>query len=143
MSATEVAESAMSGPTPAKQSKMDSNPEPVSTEGAGDNNGTATGDNGSAVAPAILAAKQQQQNVGAMMGPGPGLFTDLDDNPETQITLEDIDSCQNEIDALNEQASEEILKVEQKFNKLRKPHFDRRNSLIQKIPNFWVCTVSF
>lgn len=142
MSATEVAESAMSGPTPAKQSKMDSNPEPVSTEGAGDNNGTATGDNGSAVAPAILAAKQQQQqNVGAMgPGPGLGLFTDLDDNPETQITLEDIDSCQNEIDALNEQASEEILKVEQKFNKLRKPHFDRRNSLIQKIPNFWVCT---
>ena len=112
-------ESATSGPTPAKQSKMDPSAEPVSS--GGDNNDAAA-----------AAAKQN-----------PGLFTDLDDNPETQITLEDIDSCQNEIDALNEQASEEILKVEQKFNKLRKPHFDRRNSLIQKIPNFWVCTVSF
>ncbi|XP_074645271.1 protein SET-like [Tubulanus polymorphus] len=67
---------------------------------------------------------------------------DLDDSrdydAETQKALEDIDSCQNEIDALNEKASEEILTVEQKYNKLRKPHFDKRNELIQKIPNFWV-----
>eukprot|EP00058_Branchiostoma_floridae_P011880 XP_002597368.1 hypothetical protein BRAFLDRAFT_66503 [Branchiostoma floridae] len=62
---------------------------------------------------------------------------------ETQKALEDIDACQNEIDALNEQASEEILKVEQKYNKLRKPFFEKRNDLIQKIPNFWVTAVSF
>ncbi|XP_029637558.1 protein SET isoform X1 [Octopus sinensis] len=61
-----------------------------------------------------------------------------DFDSETQKALEDIDSCQNEIDALNEKASEEILKVEQKFNKLRRPYFDRRNELIKKIPNFWV-----
>lgn len=57
---------------------------------------------------------------------------------ETQKALEEIDSCQNEIDGLNEKASEEILKVEQKYNKLRKPYFDRRNVIIEKIPNFWV-----
>jgi template-activating factor I len=57
---------------------------------------------------------------------------------ETQKALEEIDSCQNEIDGLNEKASEEILKVEQKYNKLRKPYFDRRNTIIEKIPNFWV-----
>lgn len=61
-----------------------------------------------------------------------------DFDSETQKALEDIDSCQNEIDALNEKASEEILRVEQKYNKLRKPYFDRRNELIKKIPNFWV-----
>lgn len=66
-----------------------------------------------------------------------------DFDSETQKALEDIDSCQNEIDALNEKASEEILKVEQKFNKLRRPYFDRRNELIKKIPNFWVTAVSF
>ena len=66
-----------------------------------------------------------------------------DFDAETQKALEEIDSCQNEIDALNEKASEEILKVEQKYNKLRKPHFDSRNELIQKIPNFWVTAVSF
>jgi len=62
--------------------------------------------------------------------------TDYD--AETQKALEEIDACQNEIDSLNEKASEEILKVEQKYNKLRKPHFEKRNELIKRIPNFWV-----
>jgi len=61
-----------------------------------------------------------------------------DYDAETQKALEEIDSCQNEIDQLNEKASEEILKVEQKYNKLRKPFFQKRNDLIKKIPNFWV-----
>merc|ERR1712038_2015666 len=51
---------------------------------------------------------------------------------------EKIDEVQNEIDRLNEQASEEILKVEQKYNKLRQPHFGTRNDLIAKIPDFWL-----
>ncbi|KAK7070321.1 hypothetical protein SK128_003869 [Halocaridina rubra] len=61
-----------------------------------------------------------------------------DYDPETQKALEEIDSCQNEIDQLNEKASEEILKVEQKYNKLRKPNFEKRSEIIQRIPNFWV-----
>lgn len=61
----------------------------------------------------------------------------------TQKALEDIDACQNEIDALNEQASEEILKVEQKYNKLRKPHYEKRNEMIKNISNFWITAVSF
>uniref|UniRef100_T1JLF6 Protein SET n=1 Tax=Strigamia maritima TaxID=126957 RepID=T1JLF6_STRMM len=60
-----------------------------------------------------------------------------DYDAETQKALEEIDACQNEIDALNEKASEEILKVEQKYNKLRKPYFEKRNEIIKKIPNFW------
>lgn len=57
---------------------------------------------------------------------------------ETQKALEEIDACQNEIDALNEKASEEILQTEQKYNKLRKPYFSKRNNITEKIPNFWV-----
>ncbi|KAK5639404.1 hypothetical protein RI129_011896 [Pyrocoelia pectoralis] len=60
-----------------------------------------------------------------------------DFDEETQKALEEIDSCQNEIEALNEQASEEILKVEQKFNQQRKPHFEKRANIICKIPHFW------
>lgn len=55
-----------------------------------------------------------------------------------QDILESVDRLQTEIDTLNEEASEEILLVEQKYNKLRKPHFDQRNSLIAQIPNFWI-----
>lgn len=64
-------------------------------------------------------------------------------NEEESQALEQIDACQNDIDALNEKASEEILKVEQKYNKLRKPFFEKRNDIIKRIPNFWVTTVSF
>lgn len=47
-----------------------------------------------------------------------------------------------QIDALNEKASDEILKIEQKYNKLRKPLFEKRNDAMKKIPNFWVTAVS-
>merc|ERR1712123_332898 len=57
---------------------------------------------------------------------------------ETQKALEEIDGCQNEIDAMNEKASEEILKVEQKYNLLRRPFFEKRNSIIGRIPKFWL-----
>uniref|UniRef100_A0A671DV31 SET nuclear proto-oncogene n=1 Tax=Rhinolophus ferrumequinum TaxID=59479 RepID=A0A671DV31_RHIFE len=60
---------------------------------------------------------------------------------EQQEAIEHIDEVQNEIDRLNEQASEEILKVEQKkYNKLRQPFFQKRSKLITKIPNFGVTT---
>lgn len=57
--------------------------------------------------------------------------------------VEQIDGIQNQIDGLNEQASEEILQVEQKYNNLRKPFFSKRADLIKKIPKFWVSVVSF
>jgi len=57
---------------------------------------------------------------------------------EQQEAIEQIDEVQNEIDKLNENASEEILKVEQKYNTLRQPFFKKRSNLIAKIPNFWV-----
>lgn len=60
------------------------------------------------------------------------------EDKDQQEAIEQIDEVQNEIDRLNEQASDEILKVEQKYNKLRQPHFQKRSELIAKIPNFWV-----
>ena len=30
------------------------------------------------------------------------------------------------------------MHVEQKYNKLRQPHYKKRSELISKIPNFWV-----
>nr|AAQ75019.1 liver regeneration related protein LRRGR00002 [Rattus norvegicus] len=60
---------------------------------------------------------------------------------EQQETIDHIDEVQNEMDRLNEQPSEEILKVEQKYNRLCQPFFfQKRSELIAKIPNFWVTT---
>jgi len=57
---------------------------------------------------------------------------------EHQDVVEQIDAVQNQIDGLNEQASEEILQIEQKYNNLRKPFFYKRAEMIKKIPKFWV-----
>uniref|UniRef100_A0A0D9RUA9 SET nuclear proto-oncogene n=1 Tax=Chlorocebus sabaeus TaxID=60711 RepID=A0A0D9RUA9_CHLSB len=59
---------------------------------------------------------------------------------EQQEAIECVDEVQNEIDRLNEQASEEILKVEQKDDKLRQPFFQTMSELIAKIPNFGLTT---
>jgi template-activating factor I len=66
------------------------------------------------------------------------LAEERDFDADTQKALEEIDNTQNEIDVLNENASEEILKVEQKYNELRKPYYDKRNEIIAKIPKFWL-----
>ena len=60
---------------------------------------------------------------------------------KAQVALEKIVGIQNEIDRLNEQASEEILRVEQKYNQLRKPHYKNRAKLCNEIPEFWFTTV--
>ncbi|KAL3110194.1 hypothetical protein niasHT_015797 [Heterodera trifolii] len=57
---------------------------------------------------------------------------------ESQKALEDLDKVQTELDTLNETASDEILKVEQKYNQMRKPFFEKRTHFIKQIPNFWV-----
>lgn len=62
---------------------------------------------------------------------------------DQQQALEGIVALQSEIDALNQRASEEILHVEQKYNKLRQPHYDRRSELIKALPDFWLTTVSW
>lgn len=51
--------------------------------------------------------------------------------------IESIDAVQNQLEDLSDQASQEILKVEQRFNALRKPHYEKRAQVISQIPNFW------
>lgn len=60
------------------------------------------------------------------------------DDKEAQRVVEQIDEVQTQLDRLNEMASEEILKVEIKYNKQRQPHYKKRSELISKISHFWV-----
>lgn len=79
-----------------------------------------------------------QAKVAKIDGPTNNGAAEDQKDKEQQEAIEQIDEVQNEIDRLNESASEEILKVEQKYNKLRHPYFQKRSDLIGKIPNFWV-----
>lgn len=62
--------------------------------------------------------------------------------PKISEKLEQVSHIQSEICNLNEKASEEILTVEQKFNKLRRPHFEKRNEILKEIPNFWLTSMA-
>ena len=63
-------------------------------------------ENGAAGTSAEPAAKKQKSDPTVL---------EQEFDKETQSALEEIDSCQNEIDAMNEKASEEILKVMRVF----------------------------
>jgi len=62
---------------------------------------------------------------------------DLDDK-----TLNELDNCQSELDELNAKEYKEIIEVEAKYNKLKKPCYEKRGALITKVPNFWGNVIS-
>ncbi|XP_039774687.1 NAP1-related protein 1-like isoform X3 [Panicum virgatum] len=54
------------------------------------------------------------------------------------LSIEKLQEIQDEIEKVNEEASDKVLEVEQKYNKIRRPVYVRRNEIIQKIPDFWL-----
>ncbi|KAK4394473.1 NAP1-related protein 2 [Sesamum angolense] len=44
----------------------------------------------------------------------------------------------NALMRINEEASEKVLEVEQKYNEIRKPVYNKRNDVIKSIPDFWL-----
>ncbi|TKW04784.1 hypothetical protein SEVIR_7G132000v4 [Setaria viridis] len=54
------------------------------------------------------------------------------------LSIEKLQEVQDEIEKVNEEASNEVLEVEQKYNEIRRPVYARRNEVIQKIPDFWL-----
>jgi template-activating factor I len=39
---------------------------------------------------------------------------------------------------VNEEASDKVLEVEQKYNEIRRPVYNKRNDIIRSIPDFWL-----
>lgn len=59
-------------------------------------------------------------------------------NIRKEMCLDEITSCQSELDLLSEKQCDEKLKTSKQFDDLKKPHLNRRSTLIRTIPNFWV-----
>ncbi|XP_047954915.1 NAP1-related protein 2-like [Salvia hispanica] len=53
-------------------------------------------------------------------------------------TIEKLQSIQDDLDKINEEASEKVLELEQQYNVIRKPVYDKRNDVIKSIPDFWL-----
>ena len=45
------------------------------------------------------------------------------------------------LNQVNEEASDRVLEVEQKYNEIRYPIYEKINSTIQAIPDFWLTAV--
>ncbi|XP_066344229.1 NAP1-related protein 1-like [Miscanthus floridulus] len=54
------------------------------------------------------------------------------------LSIEKLQEIQDQIEKVNEEASNKVLEVEQKYNEIRRPVYVRRNEMIQKIPDFWL-----
>ncbi|KAK9684560.1 hypothetical protein RND81_10G218300 [Saponaria officinalis] len=65
-----------------------------------------------------------------------------DESPEIDgdlvLSIEKLQEIQDELEKINEKASDEVLEVEKKYNEIRRPVYDKRNEIIQAIPHFWV-----
>ncbi|GMH21939.1 hypothetical protein Nepgr_023782 [Nepenthes gracilis] len=53
------------------------------------------------------------------------------------LSIEKLQEIQDELEKINEKASDEVLAVEQKYNEIRIPVYDKRNEIIKSIPDFW------
>lgn len=54
------------------------------------------------------------------------------------LSIEKLQEIQDELEKINEEASDKVLEVEQKYNEVRKPVYDKRNGIINAIPDFWL-----
>mmetsp|Transcript_26481 Transcript_26481/g.43349 ORF Transcript_26481/g.43349 Transcript_26481/m.43349 type:complete len:254 (-) Transcript_26481:126-887(-) len=59
------------------------------------------------------------------------------ENNFDQDTFDKLESIQEDIEKLNDKASEDVLEIEKKYNAKRRPLYKRRNEFLAKIPNFW------
>ncbi|XP_051115989.1 NAP1-related protein 2-like [Andrographis paniculata] len=81
------------------------------------------------------ADKGKKQKTGELEGANNG--AEVIDR-ELVVSIEKLQQVQDELEKINEEASEKVLEVEQKYNEIRKPIYDRRNDVIKSIPDFWL-----
>ncbi|KAJ7956385.1 NAP1-related protein 2 [Quillaja saponaria] len=52
-------------------------------------------------------------------------------------SIEKLQEMQDELEKINEEASDKVLEIEQKYNEIRKPVYDKRKEIINSMPEFW------
>ncbi|WJX95502.1 NAP1-related protein 2 [Trifolium repens] len=57
---------------------------------------------------------------------------------ELILSIEKLQEIQDDLEKINDEASDKVLEIEQKYNEIRKPVYDKRNEIIKSIPDFWL-----
>ncbi|XP_071702609.1 NAP1-related protein 2-like isoform X2 [Rutidosis leptorrhynchoides] len=69
-----------------------------------------------------------------------GEKTEVDAQLDVELvqSIEKLQEIQDELEKIDEEVSDKILEIEQKYLKIRKPVYDKRNEIIKSIPDFWL-----
>lgn len=51
--------------------------------------------------------------------------------------LAQVESIQEDIEKLNDEASDKVLEIEKEYNRLRRPFFKKRSEVLRKVPGLW------
>lgn len=54
------------------------------------------------------------------------------------LSIEKLQELQDELEKVNEEASDKVLEIEQKYNEIRRPVYIKRSEIIKSIPDFWL-----
>lgn len=54
------------------------------------------------------------------------------------VSIENLQELQDQLDKVNEEASDKVLEIEQKYNEIKRPVYARRGEIIKCIPDFWL-----
>eukprot|EP00897_Mesotaenium_endlicherianum_P004640 jgi/Mesen1/4203/ME000219S03326 len=54
------------------------------------------------------------------------------------VAIERLQEVQDELEKVNEEASDKVLEVEQKYNRVRRPVYVKRTEIIRGMPDFWL-----
>ncbi|KAL1810236.1 hypothetical protein DCAR_0729912 [Daucus carota subsp. sativus] len=57
---------------------------------------------------------------------------------ELVLSIEKLQEIQDELEKINDEQSDKVLEIEQKYNEVRKPVYDKRHDVIKGIPDFWL-----
>ncbi|KAF1887263.1 hypothetical protein Lal_00040863 [Lupinus albus] len=61
-----------------------------------------------------------------------------DIDPQLLLSIQKLQEIQDNLEKINEEASDKVVEIEQKYNEIRKPVYDNRNEIIKSIPDFWL-----
>lgn len=54
------------------------------------------------------------------------------------LSIEKVQEIQDELEKINDEQTDKVLELEQQYNKVRKPIYDKRNEVLKGIPDFWL-----
>ncbi|XP_042400774.1 NAP1-related protein 2-like [Zingiber officinale] len=57
---------------------------------------------------------------------------------ELVLNIEKLQEIQEELEKINEEASDKVFEVERKYNEVRRPVYVKRAEIIKNIPDFWL-----